>query len=127
VARRVSTVHEEMRRIMIYHTIHVSNFVSLSDPGFHADHQAVTGENKALGIRSSFDVKKLLTTHQHDYPQGQVLIHPGELFHKGVDITDGTRYLVVCFVDGFDPGIPDPSSAKGAHDAFEGNTVRYFD
>ncbi|GMI23189.1 hypothetical protein TrCOL_g3525 [Triparma columacea] len=59
--------------------------------------------------------------------QGQVLIHPGELFHKGVDITDGTRYLVVCFVDGFDPGIPDPSSAKGAHDAFEGNTVRYFD
>ena len=38
--------------------------------------------------------------------QGQVLVHPGELFHKGVDITRGTGYLAVCFVDGFDPEIP---------------------
>ncbi|GMI08379.1 hypothetical protein TrRE_jg5947 [Triparma retinervis] len=59
--------------------------------------------------------------------QGQVLVTPGDLFHKGVDITDGTRYLIICFVDGFDPGIPDPSSSKGNHDAYEGNTVRYFD
>jgi len=58
--------------------------------------------------------------------QGQVLIHPGELFHKGVDIASGTRYLIVCFVDGYDIEIPDPSSSKGSHTKYEGNTIRYF-
>ncbi|GMH83074.1 hypothetical protein TrVE_jg547 [Triparma verrucosa] len=58
--------------------------------------------------------------------QGQVLIHPGELFHKGVDITRGTRYLAVCFVDGHDPEIQDLSSGKGNHELWEKNTVTYF-
>ena len=33
--------------------------------------------------------------------QGQVLVHPGELYHKGIDITYGVRCLLVCFTDGF--------------------------
>jgi hypothetical protein len=41
--------------------------------------------------------------------KGQVLIHPGELYHKGLDIASGIRELVVCFLDGFDPQILDRS------------------
>jgi hypothetical protein len=41
--------------------------------------------------------------------KGQVLIHPGTLYHKGVDITSGVRNLLVCFMDGFDPKIQDTS------------------
>jgi hypothetical protein len=59
--------------------------------------------------------------------QGQVLVHPGELFHKGVDITRGTRYLVVCFVDGFDPDVPDHSSSGGEHSKLECNTLAFSD
>jgi len=43
---------------------------------------------------------------------GQVLVHPGELYHKGIDITSGIRELVVCFLDGFDPEIMDKSDPK---------------
>ncbi|GKY92820.1 hypothetical protein MPSEU_000251600 [Mayamaea pseudoterrestris] len=39
--------------------------------------------------------------------QGQVLIHPGNLFHKGVDITSGTRLLVVSFMDGLPANVDD--------------------
>ena len=39
--------------------------------------------------------------------QGQVLIHPGKLYHKGVDIITGIRMMIVCFMDGFDPNIVD--------------------
>eukprot|EP00814_Leptocylindrus_danicus_P007315 CAMPEP_0116036406 /NCGR_PEP_ID=MMETSP0321-20121206/21186_1 /TAXON_ID=163516 /ORGANISM="Leptocylindrus danicus var. danicus, Strain B650" /LENGTH=456 /DNA_ID=CAMNT_0003513907 /DNA_START=296 /DNA_END=1667 /DNA_ORIENTATION=- len=41
--------------------------------------------------------------------KGQILVHPGELYHKGVPITQGERLLGVCFMDGFNPGIYDPS------------------
>ena len=58
--------------------------------------------------------------------QGQVLVFPGDLFHMGVEITQGTRYLVVCFVDGFDPEIQDPSKAKMDHKKFQKNTLRFF-
>jgi predicted 2-oxoglutarate/Fe(II)-dependent dioxygenase YbiX len=44
--------------------------------------------------------------------QGQVLIHPGDLYHRGVNITRGTRQLVVCFMDGFKPGVKDDSSEE---------------
>jgi hypothetical protein len=37
------------------------------------------------------------------------LIHPGALYHKGVDITSGVRDLLICFMDGFDPKIEDTS------------------
>jgi len=30
--------------------------------------------------------------------KGQVLVHPGNLYHKGIDITSGTRELVICFM-----------------------------
>jgi len=39
--------------------------------------------------------------------QGQVLVHPGQLFHKGVDIAQGSRILLVCFMDGFNPNVQD--------------------
>ena len=41
--------------------------------------------------------------------QGQAVIFPGELYHKGVDILSGVRTLIVCFLDGFDPKIYDDS------------------
>jgi predicted 2-oxoglutarate/Fe(II)-dependent dioxygenase YbiX len=44
--------------------------------------------------------------------QGQILVHPGELYHKGCDITRGSRYLIVCFTDGHDPKVDDNSSSK---------------
>ena len=49
----------------------------------------------------------------------------GQLFHKGVDITRGTRYLAVCFVDGHDPEVQDLSSSKGDHGLWEKNTATY--
>ena len=59
--------------------------------------------------------------------QGQVLVHPGDLFHKGVDITRGTRCLIVCFLDGFDLKIPDNSSNGQNHQELEQNIVSYSD
>ena len=57
--------------------------------------------------------------------QGQVLVHPGELYHKGCDITSGVRALIVCFMDGFDPMIQEPSSSKEDSKAFEQNVRMY--
>lgn len=57
--------------------------------------------------------------------QGQVLIHPGELYHKGCDISNGVRALIVCFMDGFDPKIKDPSSTRQDNEAFEENVRMY--
>jgi len=55
--------------------------------------------------------------------QGQALLHPGALFHKGLDITAGTRMLAICFLDGFEPGIGDGSGAEEEMD--EGNILRF--
>lgn len=57
--------------------------------------------------------------------QGQVLVHPGELYHKGCDITRGERALIVCFMDGFDPQIVDSSSAQEDSEVFEKNVRMY--
>jgi len=57
--------------------------------------------------------------------QGQVLIHPGELYHKGCDITNGVRALIVCFMDGYDPKIKDPSSTKTDSEVFQQNVRMY--
>lgn len=57
--------------------------------------------------------------------QGQVLVHPGELYHKGCDITSGVRALIVCFMDGYDPMIQDPSSAKEDDSEYEKNVEMY--
>ena len=38
---------------------------------------------------------------------GQCLVHPGELYHCGVHISSGKRFLIVGFLDGFDPIILD--------------------
>lgn len=57
--------------------------------------------------------------------QGQILVHPGELYHKGCDITGGERALIVCFMDGFDPQIVDPSSAQEDNIIYERNVRMY--
>lgn len=54
--------------------------------------------------------------------QGQVLVHPGELYHKGVDITYGVRTLLVCFTDGMNPKILDDSKAENDKAEYESNT-----
>ena len=57
--------------------------------------------------------------------KGQVLIHPGNLYHRGVDITSGVRTLMVCFMDGFDLEVQERSRAEDDSDgAFESNVIR---
>jgi len=55
--------------------------------------------------------------------KGQVLCHPGSLLHKGVDIIEGVRKLVVCFMDGFDTGIIDTSLESNYRAKYEANVV----
>ncbi|KAL7469172.1 hypothetical protein ACHAXS_009423 [Conticribra weissflogii] len=55
--------------------------------------------------------------------QGQVLVHPGELYHKGLDITCGVRCLLVCFTDGFNPKILDDSKPEDDKSEYEENVV----
>jgi predicted 2-oxoglutarate/Fe(II)-dependent dioxygenase YbiX len=57
--------------------------------------------------------------------QGQVLVHPGEMYHKGLDIAGGTRVLMVCFMDGFDPGIVDRSDPTADRTEFEENVYMF--
>jgi len=59
--------------------------------------------------------------------KGQALIHPGELYHKGLDITFGIRELVVCFLDGFDPQIIDGSDPSQSLPEHELNIVMFPD
>ena len=54
---------------------------------------------------------------------GQCLVHPGELYHCGVDIGSGTRFLMVGFLDGFDPMIIDESTEKDDRKAYQRNVV----
>jgi len=51
--------------------------------------------------------------------KGQVLVHPGELYHKGVPITSGCRLLAICFMDGFNPHIYDPSNNENDKEEYE--------
>lgn len=55
--------------------------------------------------------------------KGQVLIHPGELYHIGVDITQGTRQLAVCFMDGCPSGVKDSSSETDDSPSYQRNVV----
>ncbi|KAL7528417.1 hypothetical protein ACHAXR_004000 [Thalassiosira sp. AJA248-18] len=57
--------------------------------------------------------------------QGQVLVHPGELYHKGCEITYGVRCLLVCFTDGMNPKILDDSSAETDDKKYEQNVFVY--
>lgn len=57
--------------------------------------------------------------------QGQVLVFPGELYHQGCDITDGVRAMIVCFLDGFDPEVTDPSSYKTDREEWQKNIISY--
>jgi hypothetical protein len=54
---------------------------------------------------------------------GQCLVHPGELYHCGVDIGSGTRFLIVGFLDGFDPKIFDESTEKNDLKEYHRNVV----
>lgn len=55
--------------------------------------------------------------------QGQVLVHPGELYHKGIDITYGVRCLLVCFTDGMNPKIMDDSRQEDDDPKYEANVL----
>lgn len=55
--------------------------------------------------------------------KGQMLVHPGSLFHRGIDITWGTRELLVCFMDGFSPGVADSSSEHKDRKEYESNVL----
>eukprot|EP00804_Cyclotella_cryptica_P028514 CCRYP_014794-RB/>CCRYP_014794-RB protein AED:0.00 eAED:0.00 QI:1118/1/1/1/1/1/2/122/560 len=57
--------------------------------------------------------------------QGQVLVHPGELYHKGIDVTYGVRCLLVCFTDGFSPKIMDDSKQHEDDPKYEKNVCLY--
>lgn len=57
--------------------------------------------------------------------QGQVLVHPGELYHKGIDITYGIRCLLVCFTDGMNPKILDDSKSSEDSSEYQKNVVVY--
>ncbi|KAL7498430.1 hypothetical protein ACHAWT_008842 [Skeletonema menzelii] len=49
--------------------------------------------------------------------------HPGELYHKGIDITYGVRCLLVCFTDGMNPKILDDSRQEDDDPKFEANVL----
>jgi hypothetical protein len=55
--------------------------------------------------------------------QGQVLVHPGELYHMGIDIKYGVRCLLVCFTDGANPKILDDSKSDEDDPSYRKNTV----
>jgi hypothetical protein len=55
--------------------------------------------------------------------KGQILVHPGNLYHRGVDITSGTRTMMVCFMDGYDPKVKDPSDPEEDSEEFQRNVV----
>lgn len=56
--------------------------------------------------------------------KGQVLVHPGDLYHKGVDISKGTRKMIVCFMDGFQPDIHDNSFECDDRKEYEENIIK---
>ena len=103
-----------------------------------------SGETQHTGIEMHYDgcdiTMSLMLTDSHEYDgggtyiralqktimlkKGQVLVHPGELYHKGVSITRGMRLLAICFMDGFNPQIYDPSTnEKDRPEVFEKNLV----
>ena len=55
--------------------------------------------------------------------KGQMLCHPGSLFHSGVDIESGTRLLMVGFLDGFNPSIPDLTHEKQDWPGYQKNLM----
>ena len=57
--------------------------------------------------------------------QGQIICFPGELYHLGVEITRGTRYLIVFFMDGFDPKIVDSSTQHDDKEIYQKNVRVY--
>lgn len=108
-------------------------------------YQKVDGKDEHLGIEMHYDgcdiTWQAMLSDQNEYTgggtyfrclrktirmkQGQVMVHPGELYHKGLDITSGYRYLVVCFMDGFDPKILDDSSQTEDKEEYEKNVCVY--
>jgi hypothetical protein len=55
--------------------------------------------------------------------KGQVLVHPGDLYHKGVDIISGHRNLMICFMDGYDAKITDNSLWSDEKKEYEGRIL----
>mmetsp|Transcript_21014 Transcript_21014/g.48539 ORF Transcript_21014/g.48539 Transcript_21014/m.48539 type:complete len:101 (+) Transcript_21014:344-646(+) len=55
--------------------------------------------------------------------KGQVLCHPGELHHMGVDIEFGYRFMIVGFLDGFNPNIFDESTPEDDKEEYRQNIL----
>jgi predicted 2-oxoglutarate/Fe(II)-dependent dioxygenase YbiX len=64
-------------------------------------------------------LRKIIKLHK-----GQVLVHPGELYHKGVDISRGERKMIVCFMDCLKPGIHDSSLERDDRKEYEKNVLK---
>mmetsp|Transcript_12395 Transcript_12395/g.26285 ORF Transcript_12395/g.26285 Transcript_12395/m.26285 type:complete len:487 (+) Transcript_12395:177-1637(+) len=106
-------------------------------------YQAVDGKPHHTGIEMHYDgcdyTWQAMLTRVNEYEgggtyfrclrktvklqQGQVLVNPGELYHKGLDITSGVRCLLVCFTDGLDPKILDDSKPEDDGVEYEKNVV----
>ena len=100
----------------------------------HVESQALDGREPHTGIEMRYDgcaiTWQAMLTRLDEYEgggtyfrclrktvkmqQGQVLVHPGELYHKGIDITYGVRCLLVCFTGKFwtKKKYPAPSKLK---------------
>jgi len=106
-------------------------------------YQALDGKPHHTGIEMHYDgcdvTWQAMLTRQDEYEgggtyfrclrktirlkQGQVLVHPGELYHKGIDITYGVRCLLVCFTDGMNPKILDDSRQEDDDPKYEANVL----
>ena len=104
-------------------------------------YQALDGKPHHTGIEMHYDgcdvTWQAMLTRQDEYEgggtyfrslrktirlkQGQVLVHPGELYHKGIDITYGVRCLLICFTDGMNPKILDDSRQEDDDPKYETN------
>ena len=71
---------------------------------FHHDHCHLT-INLMLSSRQSYQGggTQILDVGTVMLDQGEYLIHPGPLLHRGCEITQGTRYLLVFFVNFLHP------------------------
>ena len=101
-------------------------------------YQVLPGKPEHLGIEMHYDgcdvTWSLMLSENDEYEgggtyirclrktimlkQGQILVHPGELYHKGNHITSGTRSMIVTFMDGYDPGVIDASRANDDKDEY---------
>jgi predicted 2-oxoglutarate/Fe(II)-dependent dioxygenase YbiX len=93
---------------MHYDGCHLTTTIMLSD---RSEYQG--GGTYFRALRKTIKLRK-----------GQVLVHPGDLYHKGVDISKGKRKMIVCFMDGFKPDIHDNSLESDDRKEYEEHVIK---